>query len=502
MSEPRLETSAPEAVPPARPAAWEWLLLLEVLGLAAYLRWRWADFDLDDSFITYTYARSLAHGHGFAFAGQVSLGTTTPFYALLLAGPAALGVPIPLLAKGLGLAGALAGCVFLHLLVRDVLGAWAGLLAAALLAINARHALVSMSGMETSLYTAVLLGAFLAFRRERPVAVALLAAAACLLRPDGVLLVPVLALAHLAERRKVRLLPPALFLLPLAAWALYAWKAFGSPIPSSMTAKLAYPEYGSFRLEAALRALGSGLAPALPYLAAAGVATLGLAGRPLLPLAAWTALYLAAFTRAPNFGWYYVPPVPGLIVLLVAGLAGAIRVLRFRSWRPVTRDVVRVIAGLAAGAWLMSWTAEDSREHRAFMDRYYGREVTGAYHALALWLRDNTPRDARVGVPEVGYVGYYSGRPVLDLAGLCTPEVIPYLREGRYAAIVQDYRPRYLALTNERPRPIHNAITGAPWFPQTYRPIKSFPYRGGKYIVFERRERPRPVPAGDGAGGG
>jgi arabinofuranosyltransferase len=481
----------------SRAGFWEWTILAEVLVLAAYTRFRWADFDLDDSFITYAYAKSIAAGQGFLFAGQKVLGTTTPLYALLLGGLSWLGVPIPLAAKAIGLLSALAACILLHLLVREVLGPWAGLVAATFLAINARHILISMSGMETGLYAALCLAAFYSFLKQRDVLTACLTAAICLLRPDGVLLVLVLVAAHVLGRRKLRLAPILCFCVPVALWTAYSWLEFGSPVPTSITAKLAYPDYGMFHLNAAMKSLGAGLAPALLGLGIVGLIYLCAFGRGLLPLAAWTALYLLAFMRAPNFNWYYVPPIPGLIVVTVAGLMVLCRILNasrgFQGWG---WELIKIASATAAAVLVGHWTLQDARAYRSFMDRSYGREVTSAYYSLGVWLREHTPENATVAVPEVGYVGYYSDRRILDLAGLCSPEVIPYLQDRRYLDIIRDFRPDYVALTTESYRPLHNRIMESEWFLENYRAIESFPYRGSEhYVVFGPRKDVQPMTA-------
>lgn len=474
-------------------AAWEWALLAQTLVLACVVRWLWVDFDLDDSFITYAYSRSLAEGHGFVFAGQKALGTTTPLYALLLGVFSFAGAPMVETAKALGLLGALASCVLAWGLTRTLMGPWAGLAASALLAVNARHAAVSMSGMETSLYAAVCLGALCAFLWERPYWTAALASIACLLRPDGVILAAVLFVAHFAARRKFQWGPPLVFLLPLAVWIGYAYLEFGSPIPTSVTAKLAYPEYGRFKLEVAAAILGAPLAIPLATLSVIGLFHALLAERRLLPLAAWAVLYLGAFLRAPNFPWYYVPPIAALLILGIAGVFSVLTV--FVPWEGRGWSALRGIVCLGLAGGLGWYTTIDFRQHREYLARTYGPEVTQAYHSMALWLRDNTLPDAVVAVPEVGYVGYYSERRVLDLAGLCSPQVIPYLPARRYVEILQDFQPDFVAITTESGRPIHNAIDASEWFHDHYNGAVKFPYRGRWYIVYRKRAHPR-EPAG------
>jgi len=83
--------------------------------------------------------------------------------------------------------------------------------------------------------------------------------------------------------------------------------------------------------------------------------------------------------------------------------------------------------------------------------------------------------DALLAVHDIGAVGYYAPRPVFDLAGLVTPEVVPVIREhdalmrmmcergARYLMVLPDQRPA----PEDDPRlggePIFT--TGAPYAP-------------------------------------
>jgi len=485
----RTPARANRRIEPARPkrSYARYLPLAAILGIAAAVRCLWLDFQLDDSFITYTFARSVARGEGFSFTGTQVLGTTSPLYALLLSLALCIGVPVELAAKTLGMASALAGCALLYRLTLSALGRGGALLAAALLAVNGAHASISMSGMETSLYTTICLAAF-CLQPHHPRLTALLAASACLLRPDGLLLAGILALVHLSERRPLRAAPLVCFGVPLIAWVIVALLLFGSAVPTSLAAKLAYPDYGPFSLTAALRAVGPRLGLGLLLFGGLGIAVVRQRQRTLLPLVAWTALYLLAFLRAPNFTWYYVPALPGLIVLGVTGLCAVQQ--RLGSWAdargPRKQWLMRAIVGIAV-AGVLAVAGADLYDQREFISRTHGPEVSGTYRAIAHWLRDSTPADARVGIPEVGYVGFYSDRRVLDLAGLCSPEVIPYLRKRAYEAVVRDFRPEYVVLTTEGHRPIHSTISNSAWFQTHYVERIRFPYRGNAYVVWGLR---------------
>ncbi len=50
---------------------------------------------------------------------------------------------------------------------------------------------------------------------------------------------------------------------------------------------------------------------------------------------------------------------------------------------------------------------------------------------MALWLKDNTPEDCLIAVHDIGAVGYFSNRRILDLVGLVNPEVTRYYMDIR-----------------------------------------------------------------------
>ena len=54
----------------------------------------------------------------------------------------------------------------------------------------------------------------------------------------------------------------------------------------------------------------------------------------------------------------------------------------------------------------------------------------------ARWLNDNTPEDTRIAAHDIGAIGYWTERPLIDLAGLITPELVPYLTDE---AALADY---------------------------------------------------------------
>jgi hypothetical protein len=49
---------------------------------------------------------------------------------------------------------------------------------------------------------------------------------------------------------------------------------------------------------------------------------------------------------------------------------------------------------------------------------------------MATWVAENIPSDELFASHDIGALGFFASRPLLDIAGLITPEVIPFLRTG------------------------------------------------------------------------
>jgi hypothetical protein len=55
------------------------------------------------------------------------------------------------------------------------------------------------------------------------------------------------------------------------------------------------------------------------------------------------------------------------------------------------------------------------------------------------WFHDHTPKDAVIATPDIGAIGYYSDRRVLDLGGLVTPKIVPLMNQMDYDSLVKSF---------------------------------------------------------------
>jgi hypothetical protein len=65
----------------------------------------------------------------------------------------------------------------------------------------------------------------------------------------------------------------------------------------------------------------------------------------------------------------------------------------------------------------------------------------------ARWVAANTPPRSLVAAHDIGALGYFGGRDLVDLAGLISPEVVPFIRdEARLSAYLDEKRVDYLVV--------------------------------------------------------
>jgi hypothetical protein len=448
------------------------------IGVALTTRFTW-----EDSLITLRYAENIAHGHGFVYnpAAHV-LGTTTPLYTLLLALAASLHLNPVLLGKTCNILADGALCLVVYRWLCVVGQETAGRLAAFWVAADPLQIRWSISGMESSLVALCGAWVWLAYAQRRYWTAYATLAVLFLLRWDSVLLLAVLTGAFVWRERRLPLRELGLFLLLIAPWLLFATWYFGRPIPVTGMSKMIV--YGWRANGLLLPQLGRLLflffgPPYLPLTLAALVGVYVVwreRWTVLLPPIGWFALYWTAFllSKVLLFPWYVLPPRPVLTLCAAIGCVTLARRIG-RRWSPVAR---RVALGVAAALILrfVTWpVVAGCRSTQAVEDHLR--------IPIGLWLRAHSQPTDRIMLEPIGFIGYYAQRPVVDVVGLVTPEVLPAYNRHNIAPfwnIAQRFRPEWCVLRPGEVDHIHDAarLAGHPW-ETDYALVQTFTYRPG-----------------------
>lgn len=462
-----------------------------------------AGFPLDDAWIHQVYARNLAQTGVWAFVpGQPSAGSTSPLYTLLLAVGYRLGVPFLGWTALLGIAAlAVAGLIAARLAAQLAprlpgIGLWGGL--AVTLAWHMIWA--GASGMETMLFGALTLGMVALVWQEpdagdrsggallrRGVLLGLLGAAAMLTRPEGAGLLALLGILMWIARPQGRWRGVLLWSLGVGLgwlagfvpYAIFNLSLGGSIFPGTASAKQA--EYAILLHRPYLQRAADLLVPILAggqvmLLPGVGVMAAQLAQKLredrtaillLAPLAwalALIALYAARLPATYQHGRYVMPALPHLIVTGVAGTGLILH--RAGRQRMAGRVAGRALALATVALYIAFW---------AIGAQQFGQDVRiiqTEMVAAARWVAATIPPEELLAVHDIGAVGYFAPRPILDLAGLISPEVIPIIRNGKALwALLQTRQARYLMAFPDQvpggdtgdPRLCPVYSTGSPW---------------------------------------
>lgn len=429
------------------------------LGAEMYLFGRPA-FPLDDAWIHLQLGRNLHAGHGMAYqAGEPVSASTAPLWTALISLGFFLPGGLPLLwPKILGL-GLLITSLWALGRWADGLGLsiWGRLIAQLMLLLGPWWIWSALSGMEILLFSTLSLLAL--ERRQRAlleidsehdprtasVAALVWAACACLARPEGLLLwTLVLAEQALHPRLRNRLwLGGSASAMILAPTALYYQWIGGSPLPSTFAAKTASGDT-AFDLAAFwsyLRlVLGFfiGSQPLMSLLACGMLAASILLfikhrGRPVkrvLKLAV-PALWLlgqpvaygliAARGGTPpmgNFGRYYFPLLPIVVLLAAAALEWATDGMSRRYNRRLPLWALLLPTILV--------TATQVGPALQGLPRYLQTvaNVEDSDVRAALWMSRRLPPEARLAAQDIGAVKFFlPSHSLMDLAGLVDAEV-------------------------------------------------------------------------------
>ena len=437
-------------------------------------------FPLDDSWIHLQMARNLSLGHGMYFnAGEVVSASSAPLWTLFLAALHLLPGEETVLAVKFSAIALLWGAGMVTAALGRCLGlspVWAAGAGMAL-TLSPRMLWGGLSGMEIPLYTLLAtFGIFLhmrSFGGKPSLASTALLALASLARPDCLVLFPLALLDRwcrspslVAVWRNYRA-HVALFAVILAPAMVFNLSTIGRLLPNTYYAKV-----GDFGLVGALHHVNYvQVIKALVYyplqqfqeliqlvasenLVLACLVPVGLlhmaaeclrGGDRSKRLGASSAMVLLVMIGYPLirgvlapfhgplfqhgryvgflFPLFILAGVVGMrqAVLLLGALGDFPRARRITRWGPVLLWAILAIN-------MVGLQLQYARIYAANVS-----DIEQMHVAMGRWLAENTGEDAAIATHDIGAIGYFSGRRIIDTSGLITPGVLPHLEPGRVA---------------------------------------------------------------------
>lgn len=426
-------------------------IALGLLAVAFYTSQVEFGFPLDDSWIHQVYARNLAQRGEWAFIpGQPSAASTSPLYTVCLALGYWLNIPYtiwPHLIGGVAF-GVLvwASSRLARRLVPQSRGIYGSVAFALLLSWHLVWA--SSAGMETMLFACLVMLLFYVASEEaepimfgavwRGARFGLIAGLATLARPEGLGAAGIIALCFYATR-PLRVWRSTLvwsvgalaaFVLCLAPYLVLNWQLTGGLLPNTAAAKQAQTAVVVAntsllrRIQIMIEPLVAGgqlfLVPGMLYFLWRFRAVRQSQKWLFAALALWPiALILLYALRLPapfQHGRYVIPALPSAIMAGVIGMDALLA--RYRA-SLVGRVTIRSLYWGAFATFIVFFADVGAKAYRQDV-QVINEEMVATAH----WIRDNIRTDDLLAVHDIGAVGFFAPRPILDIAGLLTPEVM------------------------------------------------------------------------------
>lgn len=415
------------------------------LGLICRLSWIvYTHCTEEDAFITFRIAKNLAEGIGFVYnSGERVLGTTSPLFAILLAGwLAGISKNAILGARIFNLLASTAALIFLLLALRKSgVSKYQQTTILLIFALSAKLIILDVGGMETSLAIFLMLASWYFIVSGRIVWAGILLGLLFLTRLDLFLWPASVLLIELLIRPKNAVRMGIIIFLVNLPWIVFSLSYFGSPIPHTIEAKwVAYIQNDKSPLLTHLLAVANYMSPFSQYKEYIVLRNI-LAWMTLL-IAAWQAAHVfkdknfapvvlfavldfsrLVFTRATFFNRYLAPLLVAVLILFGMGLGHLWEETRLSSLRTKSIYSLTLVALTAMGLVFGGYEVNQTKIKQEY--RY-----DESLKKVGIWLQQYSLPSATVLAEPLGYIGYYSERYMIDEVGLVTPKVVALKRSG------------------------------------------------------------------------
>jgi hypothetical protein len=424
-------------------------LISAIIALLLFiLRW---DYGYDDPYITYRYSSNLSQGLGFVYnLGEHVLSTTTPLYAMLLAVLSVTGLSIPIISNLISALSLALGGYLLWQLGRywdlPYFG-WVGLLCYPMSSL-----LISTFGSEMPFYLMLNLAAIVMYVTKRYHTMAVLLALAVLTRADGIVAAGAIALFILWKERPIPWKALITFALVLAPWFLFSWVYFSSIFPATLAAKqlqgqmeISRSFFDGLLSQVRNLILISKIGLFIPIYILGFVAIVSKYNRALIAIF-WAVLYNIGYIvlGVSSYFWYFAPTVAMMCIIMGLGVNFLFDILQSFTKLKIARYIA--IAGVTLCVFYQ-YSAIPS-----LLSQPEPRQ--NIYRHVGLWLNNNTPTKASIGTLEIGVIGFYAERRMIDFAGLLQPMVTKQIGptttyQDTAIWAINAYKPDYLVLQRQ-----------------------------------------------------
>ena len=439
-------------------------------------------FPLDDPWIHLTFARNLIEYGSYSYFKNemVTAGSTSPVYTLLLALFYIFIKNEYLLSFFLGILFFSLSAFTLYLLSRKIFSEnWIGIVVALIFAFDRWMNFFADSGMETTLYVFFLVLTYYFYVKRKAVLTGISLGLTLWARPDAMafiaaIIIDYLLFLYFKNEAKNEFNIPEKFSIPDLVKLSISFGAVvflycgmnmmlsGTFLPNTFSAKTAYYS-AEFRSRAGfLRYEVWGYFTSSSYSLLIMPFIIGilkiiydsikkrynnflLAGLFIFMI---IFLYWYKLPFAAVKGRYLIPVIPFYILVSVYGAREFFRMLvPYFKDRKIINTLNLILFGIIIVYTVVSYF--DTKTEYAEQTHH----ISVRNLAAAKWINENTPPDAVIATHDIGAIGFYTRRRLLDVAGLVSPQFTPKLFDPDFPKFMADEMKRnnvsYIAFIQE-----------------------------------------------------
>lgn len=436
-------------------------------------------FPLDDPWIHLTFARNLIDYHSFSYfkSEMITAGSTSPIYTFVLSAVYLIIKNEFILSYVLGILFLISSAIFFYKLSSFEFSnenIYAFMLTGIFVADKWLN-FIAVSGMETTMFVFILIGCVYFYKQRKAIPFAIFLGLILWGRPDGLVFIAALAVDYIfaksfsMQNKNLKLFSKNEFLkIGIIAGGIIAvyfgLNLFlsGSLLPNTFNAKLAYydPEFRSrisFLRYEVWEYFTNG---------AYGIMAVGFFfsvikmlydifrkqyNRNIVYIIFIFALIFIYWYKLPyahRFGRYLMPAIPFIILVSGLGFRDAAKMIGeyFKNRKFAN------LAMLAISSVILIFSLKNYNENKT----NYAEQcayIHDRHIVTANWIKENTNPEDLIATHDVGAIGFYCGRKIVDVAGLITPELIGKINDKDYAAYMTAFLKKsgakYLAFQRE-----------------------------------------------------
>jgi hypothetical protein len=265
-----------------------------------------------------------------------------------------------------------------------------------------------------------------------------------LTRNEGVFLVVALMIEHFRLRRKFP--DVRYFILPifiLVAHLIFNYSYYGAFLPETGSAKIYQGMSGLWGIEKPIFitksdylidwVFGGNLIVfyTLLFMAFLGVYGIGISSLNVIVIIMLLLLLLFySSLNIPNYHWYNAPFLFFMFMYAAEGLN-------------VVRDLFNKVICNKKVCIILIMLIAICPIYNNFNNLRFGKS-NHPYVEIGKWIKNNTSKDASIAMVEIGMVGYFSDRRIIDILGLVNPYNAKFIGEKKFGKWLSKYSPEYI----------------------------------------------------------